>query len=338
MSDTETQDGNEAADSSDVAIQDGNAGESSTPEATDGKPVSAYDAVKAAMEADQEDSSTSDEQGSQDAGGKPEEADPTDEELEQFGKGAKTRIKSLIGERNDLRGEVEKLKAETGNLKARAERLDRVESFMAKRKLSEKEVDQGLAIMGEIKSGDPRKALQAIDQVRNALLKMSGAELPPDIQDRLDKGYLDELSAKELSAIRAEKARADARARQESAERQQRESAESFERQKRTAVEAAEAWASEQASRDPDWALKQDQVTDIVMAEVHSSRKFPGTAAEVRAIADKALGIVNERMKNFTPSRKRMTTVEPGRASTPATPDPTKAKSAFEAARMAIGR
>lgn len=265
----------------------------------------------------------------------PKAADPAKEEplsdevseQEMKGYGAKTqrRMRQLLDQRTDLRGQVD-------SFKPKADEYDKIIAVAQKGSLSKEDLDNTMAIASAIKVGDPRHAIQLLTPIMRSLLSKAGIELPADLKQRVQEGTLSEADARDLSMARAASANSSAQAQREREEREVDGQRQAQRTQIDTVAKAADAWHSEKAKTDPDWSLKQGRVAELVELEVHRTGKYPASEKELRKLCDDALKKVDEELKQFKPAPRQHKPLD-GPASPQSRPEP---KTALEAAKLAL--
>jgi len=210
------------------------------------------------------------------------------------------RFRKIIGERDALGKRVKELET----LEPDAQQFRQISKFVTDNGLSNDEVGQ-LFQVGALLKNDPFAAYQAIEPIWNKLQALVGNVLPPDIQDRLDKGAIDEETARELARARGQ---TQVRAGQdELAQRRQRQADEAAERQRQSEAQAAQltefagavdAYWNTLAARDPDLAEKLDLVEGRV-AVLIQREGMPRTKEQAVAMTKKAYEEVSKTFGRF---------------------------------------
>jgi hypothetical protein len=144
---------------------------------------------------------------------------------------------------------IKRLLEDRGRFKESHEAYGNITSYMAENSLSGQEVAIGFDMMAKLKRGDAAGFLKAIEPyVKNARLAV-GEDLPDDLRQRVDAGYTDEDTAKELARERAKAAAAANAVR----EREGRDQAAHAAVQASALRETLNSWDRANAS-DPDFA------------------------------------------------------------------------------------
>lgn len=210
--------------------------------------------------------------------------------------------------------------AERDAYRAESDEFRKVTTFMSSNGLSTEEVAEGFQIMALMKT-NPVEAHKRISEYKSRLDAFVGATLPPEIQKKVEEGYVDEDSAKELARLQA----------QHSLYQQQQASAmQQREQQALASIHSSVVnWEQQMKVKDPDWSAKQEMVTDQVKLMLQAER--PTTPEEALALVERAHSIIKERLSRFAPQRRPVTHVSSSTSSANATPQP---RSLLEAVRL----
>lgn len=229
--------------------------------------------------------------------------------------GKHPRFKQLLRERNEF--------------KTRAEEYDRIQDFMVRFKIEPEETANAFRILAMSKS-DPAKALEELKVLAHTLAVQAGEVLPPDLNEKVENGYLDKEAAQELSRARI---RADLeRAKRE--ELEQRYQTEAVDRQVTTMADAVVAWEEQTRRTDPDYGIKADMIDDRVRAIV-SERGKPKSVEEALAIANEAYDTVSTRLRSMRQPKAPMRSAIGGKVSGSPTPEP---KSVLDVIQQTMSR
>jgi len=179
---------------------------------------------------------------------------------------------------------------ERDTLKPRAEQYDKITTFMTNNGLTPAEMAEGMGIMALMKN-DPIEAYKLLKEHASKLAKFSGDELPEDIRAKVDDGFIDNESAKELARYKAQQEFNETR-QKEQMERQQQHQQEVSQKQIHDAVLN---WETTEKARDPDWSKKYEMVMERAAVLIQNGN--PGSPQEAVALAQKALSDVNARLR-----------------------------------------
>lgn len=235
------------------------------------------------------------------------------------------RWKQVIEERNRYRDDATEYR--------------KITSFLEENRLEATEAANALQAAAVVKAAfegraDPRQALEFIDQWRGRLAQMAGIELPEDLRERVEGGYVDERTASELAASRARNTVRQEMAEQERAREAARVNARQVADTQASLGQAASEWETAQQASDPDYSRKQKAVERYARALV-AERGVPSSQAEVKALLDAALAEVNQ---TFVSPRPRATAPQPRSFSSTTAGTAPAPKSLAEAIALAAGR
>lgn len=304
-------------------IQDVNqtAGPSTGDESKGEGPTSVLDAVMRGIKSDKAktESSPSSETGT-DAPGAEDQPLPdevTTEELSRYHSRTRRRIQQLLDKNKATSTEL-------GQLKPLAEQAQRINAFVRQSGLSAEEVDSGFTIMRLLKS-DPIEARKQLLPIMQALDKVCGVELPPELKQKVDQGYVDEDTARRTAQAEARAnlaANANERAAREA--QQQREQAEH--RQFGVSVQSAiKTFEDNWKKSDPDHAVKAPRVQEKVelslsrMAARGEALRSPAEAVKLVEDAKKA---VEAELKPFLRKREQIDPLPGGGVTANSNPKP----------------
>jgi len=193
----------------------------------------------------------------------------------------------------------------------------KITTFMSQNGLTNEEVIEGFQIMALMKT-NPAEAHKRISHYKAQLDEFVGEKLPEDISKKLEEGYIDDATAKELAALKAEK--------NLQAQRQQY-AAEQHALSVQADIHGAVVnWEQQMKVKDPDWSAKQDLVIDQVKLMLASEK--PSTTKEALALVERAHSIIKERLSRFAPQRRPVTTVSSATSSANANAVPKSLKEA----------
>jgi len=186
---------------------------------------------------------------------------------------------------------------ERDQLKPAAEQYEKITTFMHSNGLSPQEMAEGMYVMALMKN-NPAEAYQKLQQYVGTLARFTGDVLPDDLQAKVNDGFIDQDSARELARLKAEREFSALRAQEvyqaqiheQEAARAQHELTNSH-----AMVNAVTQWEHAERAKDPDWAAKYEMVQDRVKALLSATpARSPSDALQ---IAQRALADVNARLR-----------------------------------------
>lgn len=214
-----------------------------------------------------------------------------------------------------------KLIAEKNRYREGAEQYDRIKNFMSVNGLKPDEVVEGFRVMSLMKN-DPNEAYKVLRDQLGKLADTNGYRVPKDIKQKIDDGYIDEATGRELSRTRAELTR-EKGIRQQLQDNQNRASQQQT---TETLTQSIRDWEEKIMQQDPDYTLKQDEILDRVEAMVAREGKPADSEAGIRIMND-AYQTVTDRHRQRVPAAKPLKSVQGGKLSGSPTPQP---KSLFD--------
>lgn len=301
-------------------------------------------AVKAALKPKEEKPSDSDEPGSksEEADADPDakkegeegEAEPdalTEEETAHLRPKTRKRIENLVRDRKERDEKI-------ATLEPKAQQFDQVRGFVDEAGLTTDEVNQGFAVMRDLRR-NPIEAYRRLKPIVDQLASMFGeGDLPEDLRQDVALGRITEQRARELVTARSQSSIATTQAAENAKREQERQAAEAHQRTVNDVAGAVTEWEHSKAKTDPDWKVKQPRVTELVELEIvrrqRTDQNYFPTKAEALKISQEALAKVEKEMKAFAPRPRAMSPVTDA-GSTRSVAKPTNP---VEAARMALSK
>lgn len=211
-------------------------------------------------------------------------------------------------------------------LKPRAEQYDKIMNFMQQSSLSPEEMAEGMQVMAMMKN-NPLEAYKAIKSYAERLAPYAGEVLPDDIRSKVDDGFIDSETAKELAALKAEREFMAQRS-QQAQEANARYQAEA---NAKAMHDAVVAWEVAEKSRDPDWSAKYEMVMDRTRILLQNGQ--PKSPSEAIEIAQRALADVNSRLR---PLAGRSTSIKSPTSSLSSANTHSKPRSLEEVVRLSL--
>jgi hypothetical protein len=210
------------------------------------------------------------------------------------------RFRKLIAEKNEQKELATKYQTDS-------EQYKKITNFIELNNLTAKDAVEGFKLMAMLRNNpeDGYKRLQAhMDNVG----KLTGQNLPEDIQAKVNDGYLDEDAAKELSQARASLNRE--RSMRQHTQKRFSNAAQSASEERLS--DTIKTWGEATLTNDPDFSLKQDEFNDRISALV-SERGKPKSPEDVLSIANDAYDTINERFKSRQLSKQPLKSTTKGK-------------------------
>jgi hypothetical protein len=220
------------------------------------------------------------------------------------------RFRELVKEKNTY-------KAQMAEYEADAKQYRDIQSFMQSNGLTAEEVAQSLDMLAQVKTGDPAKAYELMLQRTQALAVIAGKQLPADLEEKVEQGYIDRETAQDLHQQRV------------SAERKAQMATSQLERlsvqdqrsQVNAMASAVSAWEQATKSTDPDFDLKAELVKDRVRAHV-ASNGMPRNAEEALKLSKDSYDAVTQTLLRVRGDKAPMRTTVGGKTNGSAQPEP----------------
>ncbi len=230
--------------------------------------------------------------------------------------------------------------SERDSYKDAAARFGHVVNYMQQNNLTSDEFERGAHIMAVMKRS-PLEALELLRPTWESLQRFAGEALPQDLATKVEQGFVDEASAREMAKYRNQAAfsqNQQEQQRQAYAAEQQRLAQEQAQVQQEqhtaTLYTAVNSWEEATRKRDADYAQKETFIGDRYRVLI--AQTPPRTTAEAVQLAERAYADVNERMKPLSSRRQPVRTVSSTASTASAA---TQAPRSFrEAAEMALRR
>lgn len=327
MSEQETGEITEGAPASDVDVTP----ESSPEQASEQGLMSVIDKVLDGKEAsptsEQEPDKSASEEETDKEGAKDELPDePTEQELKDATPKTAKRIQTLLGERHELRQQVQTLQKD-------ADQWRQVERFREEKGLTPQEVANSIQIAALMRE-DPGKALEILAPVWASLQQQAGAVLSPDLEQAVRRGDMTREAAHRLVQAQASAEHSRAQLERQQTAQQKAQEEQRHRQHTDSIVSASTAWEQNWRSRDPDFEAKQDMVAQIADLRMRTDG-FPESPEKMHQILDDALKQVNGFMGKVVPQKPRIAppaTSASSRVSTTANARPTSYMEALESA------
>jgi hypothetical protein len=258
------------------------------------KPTSLLDAVKSAATKADAKSSTAESNGQSETSGS--ETNPKVSLDETAKEKTKPDATEKVPFHNHPRWK--EVVSERDALKPKADQFEKITNFMSSNGLSTQEVAEGFQIMALMKT-NPAEAHKKISEYKAKLDIYVGDKLPDNIAKKVEEGFVDPESAKELAALKAEK---------ELQAQRQVYAQEQYAIQAQSSMRnAVSGWEQQMKVKDPDWSTKEALITDRVRSLISSEQ--PATAEQAIALVERAYSQISDQLNRIAPKRTSMTPV-----------------------------
>ena len=222
------------------------------------------------------------------------------------------------------------LLSERNNYRVGSEQFRKVQTYLDTNGIAPTEFVETLEVVALMKR-DPRAAWeQKLKPFVTNLLHEIGEVLPPDIQQRVQRGEMSREAAAEFSRLQAQ---SQITQRQREIDRQRVEQQRQHEIVTARQAAAGDWWA-EQTRKDPALTAREDEFLEVVLRLKHVDGE-PTSPQEVRAQLEKANGILRQRAKAAAPRPKPMNPITGGRPTGNHAPEPSTTLDVIRAVRAA---
>lgn len=227
------------------------------------------------------------------------------------------RFKEVVEEKNRFRED--------------SQQYGKITEFMAQNNLTPDEVAEGFRVMSAIKN-DPKRGHEILSGHLGQLAQATGVQLSDELKSKVEEGYLDEESARELSVARSELAHE--RSLREQA--QQRNDQAAVATRQRGITSEVDQWEGRMRQRDPDFDHKFMELNDRLAVMV-SERGHPSDGAEALVYAKEAYDTVSARHRGRLPEKPAIRSAVGGKLGGTPLPEPQSLQEAVAVALRARG-
>lgn len=250
------------------------------------------------------DSEDSDEptegEGDSDENAEAEEGAFTQDDLKSLHSKTRKRVRKLL-EKNET------LQKQVSEYEPAARQYTGIMQFMKQNNLKMEDANTAFEIMADIQR-NPKKALETLLPIVQDLQSMTGAVLPEDLQAQVRQGYVTEEHAKELAALRADKAHKDY-SQEQAQQREQQERVAAAQQAVTSITTALASWENQWKASDPDYkALRSDVRDELELALMRRKQAgtLPKTTEEALALAEECKKRVVARVQKYRPPQKEI--------------------------------
>lgn len=220
------------------------------------------------------------------------------------------RFRELVREKNTY-------KAQAVEYEADAKQYRDIQAFMQGAGLTAEEVAEGLALMAQMKSGDPAGAYEALTKKVETLALAAGKKLPQELEERVEQGFVDRETAQQMYQRQVQAERQAALAQSQLQQRSQQDA----QTQVVNIANAVRAWEQSTKVTDPDFEIKVDLVKDRVRAHV-AANGMPRTPDEAVKLTKEAYENVTQVLRRAQGVKQPMRPAVGGKVNGSAAPEP----------------
>ena len=231
--------------------------------------------------------------------------DPTAEETAAWKGGARRRVEKLVGQRNEARREVQRLRG----LEPQAKAAESVTKYLRDNDIGQDDFLLTLELAAAMRRGDFKMFYEGVQPYMQLAEEYLGIQLPRDLQQRVAEGHMTTQAARMFARERMDRALAESqRIRQAQVYDNQSQASAQMDLANNVRDEV-NRWEQATMKADPDYARKQAAVQDTMWAVVREQGR-PQSPEHAVAIAKESYRRVNERYSSWVPPR-RPTSLQP---------------------------
>jgi len=251
----------------------------------------------------------------------PVEADDSDDdkfripeaEFKALPDGVKKRIGHLNAQFKKAERELGEVQKDLPTLRDAHERFTKISAFVQEHQIEPENVTLAFNAMALMAKGDYQGFLKAVKPWVDMAAQAAGEAISPDLQEKLEAGYITEEAARELTQARIAAQTAKAQAERSQRVVQDRQAADNAGAEIQRISAAVTAREQELMATDPDYARKKPLIEAAVRLAVKNGA--PRTAQAAVAILDEAYALSKVTAPAAPPRQTapRPTATSPGR-------------------------
>lgn len=234
-------------------------------------------------------------------------------------KGLPDNVRQRVGQLNTrarrAEKQIETLTQERATFEDKANRFDVLDNYARENEIQPENISKAYGMMAMLSKQDFAGFLKEVTPYVALAQQALGQSIDPELQQRVDDGYLSEEDAMEITKARVGKTLADGRAEAARTREQARSTEDANQRTMTEIVSAVNARELELKSTDPEYAQKAAQVKNAIKLALESGAR-PQTKEEGVALVNKAYELVNETFVAPRPAPKP-TNRKPSSVNTP---------------------
>jgi hypothetical protein len=293
------------------------------------EPKTLFETVKAAMNATKDEEGEDKGEAEQSPGSEGDKAGESQDDAPDTDAPKDADGKQGKGKGRDYR--IEKLLHERDSFKERATNWDQFSAWAKDSGLVADELSQSLAIARMVKNA-PHEALVALREVVSSLEKATGHVLPEDLADKVERGLIDEETARELSVGRTRVALTEQQRRQEAEQRAARAEFDGRAQLAQSIGKSVTEYEKSLEQTDPDYQKIKGLVKSKVVELMHEDG-VPTNAEAAVGQVKKAVAEIKSQLAGVIPQRRSTRQAPTGSTHGNSGARPS---SSLEAARMAL--
>jgi len=241
----------------------------------------------------------------------------TDDEFKKLPENVRQRIGHLNARAKKAERQLEENATQVETFKDSHERFSQLTTFVEQNNIQPENVTKAFDMMAQLSKGDYDGFLAQVMPWVDLAQQATGKAYAPDLQERIDNGYLTEEAAREITQSRRKAEQAEGRAQQHETKLQAKTAEETQVENLDKIVSAVNAREAELRSSDPDYAQKSARVK-AAMEFAMKRGGVPKTPAEGVEMVNDAYALIGQSKpaapKLPTPPRPSSSTSTRGQA------------------------
>lgn len=217
-----------------------------------------------------------------------------DEEFKALSGGVKKRLGHLNARAKKAERELSQHAETIKPLEEKSSRFDELQSFVQTNSIQPENVTVAFDAMAKMSAGDYQGFLDLVQPWYQQAQLAVGAAIAPDLQQRVDDGYLTEDDAKELTQARVSAEVNKNRVADLTEKQQQQAESQAAEDNRSSVLQAFNSREAHFKSSDPDYALKSQAIASMI--------EFAVKGGNIPDTPEKAIEMVNDAHERVTAS------------------------------------
>lgn len=255
-----------------------------------------------------------------------------DEQFKTLPDGVKKRLGHLNARAKKAERENAEFQAQIEPLQDSHERFTRLNDFVQTNNIEQKNVTVAFDAMAKMSAGDFQGFIDLVQPWYQQAQQALGATIAPDLQQRVDDGYLTEEDAKEMTKARVRADLSEGKAQQLEQRTRERDETTAKEDGKTAVINAINDREAHYKSSDPDYALKSKAIASAIEFAVRGGN-VPQTPEQAQKLVDDAHDLVTTQL---APPKRKATPTPPRPSSSNPSQGTAKPANAREAMMLGL--
>lgn len=210
----------------------------------------------------------------------------SDEDFKALPEGARKRIGSLNTKLRKAEKVIQEYETKTSTYEDSHQRWTQFNEVIKANNVTPNDVAQAVEILGLVSSGDMEGFLKAIGPYVEVAELAVGRRLPPDLQAKVEDGYLSQEDAAEIARSRFLAARSQQQVQRFTQREQQQSQQQAHQATVQKIVSAVHAREEELKSSDPDYARLEPQVKRQIQYAIENGARPQSPEQAIKMVND----------------------------------------------------